>query len=88
MASKIAYNLQDVNLGRKGLNECNAEKTQLVSFDYLNNYGNIGVKMCGSVLDENSSSKMLSLFFSSKLDQGYYSVSVFLRDSFYEVSFF
>ena len=88
MASKIAYNLQEVNLGRKELNECNAEKTQHVSFDYLNNYGNISVKMCGSVLDENSSSKMLRLSFSSKLNQGYYSVSVFLRDSFYEVSFF
>ena len=45
-----------------------AGKTQLVSFDGSNNTGAIDVKMDGSVLDENSSFKMVGLNFPSKLD--------------------
>ena len=54
--------------GRKWLVDFNARKTQLVLFDQSNNTGSIDVKMNGSVLDENSSFKMLGLTFSSKLD--------------------
>ena len=54
--------------GRKWLVDFNAGKTQLVSFDRSNNTGAIDVKMDGSVLEENSSFKMLGLTFSSKLD--------------------
>ena len=46
----------------------NAGKSPLVLFDQPNNCGFIDVKMDGSVLEENSSFKMLGLTFSSKLD--------------------
>ena len=46
----------------------NAGKSQLVLFDQPNNCGFIDVKMDGSVLEKNSSFKMLGLTFSSKLD--------------------
>ena len=42
------------------------------SFDWSDNTGAIDVKMNGSVLEENSSFKMLELTFSSKLDWGSY----------------
>ena len=51
-------------------------KTQLVSFDWSNNTGAIDKKMDGSVLEEKSSFKMLELTFSSKLDWGYYIISI------------
>ena len=54
----------------------NAEKTQLVSPDWFNNTGAIVVKMDGSVLEEKPSFKMMWLTFSSKLDQGSYSISI------------
>ena len=54
--------------GKKWLVDFNAGKTQLVSFDQSNNTGSIDVKMDGSLLDENSSFKMLEVTFSSKLD--------------------
>ena len=47
--------------GTKWLVDFNAEKTQLVLFDHSNNTGTIDVKMDGSVLNENSSFKMLGL---------------------------
>ena len=60
-----------MNWGRKWLLDFNAGKTQLVSFDQSNNTSAIDVKMDESVLEENSSFKMLGLTFSSKLDWGF-----------------
>ena len=54
----------------------NAGKSQLVLFDQPNNCGFIDVKMDGSVLEENSSFKMLGLTFSSKLDWGCYIIPI------------
>ena len=54
--------------GKKWLADFNAGKTHLVSFDRSNNNGFIDMKMGGSILEEKSSSKMLGLTFSSKLD--------------------
>ena len=62
--------------GKKWLDDFNAGKTQLVSFDECNNNGSIDVKMYGSVLEEKSSFKMLGLNFSSKLDWGSYITSI------------
>ena len=39
--------------GRKWLVDCHAGKTQLILFDQSKNTGAIGVKMDGSVLEEN-----------------------------------
>ena len=58
--------------GRKWLIDFNAGKTQLVSLDRSNNTGTIDVKMDRSVLEENSSFKMMGLTFSSKFDWGPY----------------
>ena len=62
--------------GTKRIVDFNAGKTQLVSFDRSNNNGSIDVKMCGSILEEKSSFKMLGLTFSSKLDWGSYIISI------------
>ena len=62
--------------GRKWLVDFNAGKTQLVSFDQYDNAGTIDVKIDGSVLEENSSFKMLGLTFSSKLDCCTYIISI------------
>ena len=62
--------------GKKWLVDFNAGKTHLVSFDGFNNNWSIDVKMDGSVLEENSSFKMLGLTFSSKLDWGSYIISI------------
>ena len=43
---------------------------------WTGNNGSIDVKMDGSVLEEKSSSKMLGLTFSSKLDWGSYIISI------------
>ena len=51
-------------------------KTQLVLFDRSNNNGSIDVKMDGSVFEKKSSFKMLGLASSSKLDWGFYIISV------------
>ena len=48
----------------------NAEKTQLVLFDWSNNTDAIDVKMDGSVPEKKSYFKMLRLTFTSKLDSG------------------
>ena len=47
--------------GRKCLVDCNAGKTQLVSFDPSNNTGAIDVEIDGSALQEKSPFKMLRL---------------------------
>ena len=61
---------------RKWLVDFKARKTHLVSFDQCNNTGAIGVKMDGSVLEENLSFKRLGLSFSSKLDWVSYIISI------------
>ena len=77
MASELESNLRDtLNWVKKWLIDFNAGKTQLVSFDRSNNNGSIDVKMDGSVLEEQSSLKMLGLTFSSKLDWGSYIISL------------
>ena len=65
-----------MGLGRKWLVDFNAGKTQIVSFDQSNKTSAIDMKMDGSVLEENSSFKMLGLTFSSKLDWGSYIISI------------
>ena len=52
------------------------EKTQLVSFNRSNNSGAIGKNMEGSGLQEKTSSQILGLSFFSKLDCGFYTVSI------------
>ena len=96
LASELESDLRDmVFCGKKWLVDFNAGKTQLVFFDRSNNNGSIDVKMGGSILDENSSFKMLRLTFSSKVDWGSYIISIaktvskknWSFNSFYEVSF-
>ena len=57
--------------GRKWLVDFSAGKTRLVSFDWSNNW----MKMDGS-LEEKWSFKVLGLTFSSKLDWGFYIISI------------
>ena len=77
MASELESDLRDtVDWGRKWLVDFNAGKTQLVPFDWSNNTGAIDVKIDGSVLEVKSSSKILGLNFSSKLDWGSYIISI------------
>ena len=77
LASELASDLRDtLDWGKKWLVDFNAGKTQLVSFDRSNNNGSIDVKLDGSVLEEKSSFKMLRLTFFSKLDRGFYIISV------------
>ena len=73
LASELESDLWDImDWGRKWLVDFNAGKAELVLFDWSNNTGAIVVKVDGSVLEENSSFKMLDLTFSSKLDWGFY----------------
>ena len=82
MASELESDLQDtVDWGRKWLDDFNAGKTQVVSFDLSNNAGAIGVKMDGSALEEKSSFKMLRLIFFSELDWHSYIISISKSDS-------
>ena len=67
---------ETLDWSRKWLVDFNAGKTQLVSFDQSKSTGGIDVKLDGSVLEENSSFKMLGLTFSSKLDWGSYIFSI------------
>ena len=53
---------------RKQRVDFNVGKTQLHLFDWSNNTDVIDMKMDGSVLEKESSFKMLGLFFSFKLD--------------------
>ena len=62
--------------GRKWLVDFNAGKTELDLFDQSNNTVAIDVKTDGSVLEEKSSFKMVSLTFSSKLNLGPYIISI------------
>ena len=66
LTSALESNLRDWD--RKQLFDLNAGKTQLVLFERSNNTGTIDVKIDESVLEKNSSFKMLVLTFSSKLD--------------------
>ena len=60
LASELESDLQDtVDWGKKWLVDFNAGKTQLVLFDRSNNNGSVDVKMDGSILEEESSLKML-----------------------------
>ena len=61
---------------KKWLVDFNAGKTQPVLFDRSNNNGCIDLKMDGLVLEEKSSFKMLGLTFCSKLDWGFYIISI------------
>ena len=73
LASELESDLRDsVDWGKKWLVDFNAGKAQLVSFDRSNNNGSNDVKTDGSVLEKESSFKMLELTFSSKLDWGTY----------------
>ena len=77
LASQLESDLRDtVYWGKKWLTDFNAGKTQLVSFGWSNNNGSIVVKMDGSVLEEESSFKLLGLTVSSKLDWGSYIISI------------
>ena len=67
---------ETVDWCRRWLVDFNAGKTQLVLFHRFNDTGAIDVKMDGSVLEEKSSFKMLELNFSSKLDWGWYAISI------------
>ena len=85
LASEFESDLRDtVDWCRKWLVGFNAEKTQLVLFDWSNNIGAIDVKRDGSVLEKKSSFKILGLTFTSKFDC-YYIYSVL--DSFCQVFF-
>ena len=72
MASELESDLREtVDWDRKWLvDDFNAGKTQLVSFDRSEDTGTIDVEMDGSVLEEKLPFKMLGLTFSSKLDWG------------------
>ena len=62
--------------GRKWLVDFNAGKINWFRFDWSNNTGAIDVTMDESVLEEKSFFKMLGLSFSSKLNWGFYIVSI------------
>ena len=71
LASELEYDLRDtVEWGRKQLVDCSAGK------DHSNNTGGIDVKIDGSVLEENSSFKVMGLTSSSKFDGGSYIISI------------
>ena len=77
LASELKSDLRDaVDWGRKWLVGFNAGKTRLVLFDWSKNTGAVDMKMDGSPLEEKSSFKMLGLTFSSKLDWGFYIISI------------
>ena len=90
---QLASDLRDTaDWGRKWCVDFNSGKTQLISFDRSNNTGDNDVKMNGSVLKEKSNIKMLWFILSSKLNWGYYIISIartasknWSFDSFYEV---
>ena len=93
LASKLEFDLQGtVDWSQKLLVDFNAWEKQLISFDQSNNTGGIDVKKHESVFEEKSSFKMVGSTFSSKLDWGFYIISIARTASkkfepFYEVSF-
>ena len=77
MASELESSLWDtVDWGNEWLVDFNAGKNQLVSSEWFNNAGAIDGKMDGSVFEEKWSFEMLGLTFSSKLDWGFYIISL------------
>ena len=77
MGSEFESDPQDtVEWGKKGLVDFKFGKTQLVLFDWSVDTGAIDMKMDGSALEEKLSFKMLGLTFSSKLDWGFYIISI------------
>ena len=77
MACELESDLRDiVDWDKKWLVDFSAAKTQLFLFDPSNNNGSTDVKTNGSVLEEESSFKMLRLTFSSKLDWGSYNIFI------------
>ena len=77
LASELKSDLWDtIDWSMDWLVDFIAVKTQLLSFDQSNTAGAIDKKMDGSVLEENSSFKMLGLTFSSKLDWGFYIIPI------------
>ena len=73
LISELESDLRDtVDWGNTWVVDFNAGKTQLVLFDQSNNNDSIDVNINRSVLEEESSFKMLGLNFSSKLDWGPY----------------
>ena len=77
MAYELESDLQDsVDWGKKWLVDFNAGKAQLVLFDRSYNSGSVDVKMDGTVLEEKSYFKMLGLTFSTKLNWGFYIISI------------
>ena len=70
------WSTRHCGLGKKWLVNFNAVITWLVLFDQPNNTGSIDVKMDGSVLEEKTPFNMLVLTFSSKLDWGFYVISI------------
>ena len=77
LASELESDLQGtVDWVEKWLVDFNARKTQLVSVDWSNSNGSIGVKMDGSVQQGKLSFKMLGLTFSSKLNWGSHIISI------------
>ena len=75
MVPQLESDLQDtVDWGRKWLVDFNAGKTQLVSFEQSNKTDVINLNMNGSY--GGTSFKMVGLTFSSKLDWGFYIISI------------
>ena len=69
LASEFESDPQEtVDWGRRILVNFNAEKIQLILFDWSNNTNTIDKKMDDFFLEEKWSFKMLGLTFSSKLD--------------------
>ena len=69
LASEFESDPQEtVDWGRRILVNFNAEKIQLILFDWSNNTNTIDKKMDDFFVEEKSSFKMLVLTFSSKLD--------------------
>ena len=58
-------------MGRNLIVDMNAEKTQIISFDWSNNSEAFDMKIDGSVLQKKSSFKILGLSYFSKLDCSY-----------------
>ena len=82
LASELESDLRaTVDWGRKWLVDFNAGKAQLVLFDRSKNTRATDVKIDGSILEEQTSFKVLRLTFSSKLDWGSYIVSITKTDS-------
>ena len=79
--NRIYEILEVTGSGRKWLADFNAGKSQLVLFDRSNNIDAINVKIGRSVLEEKSTFKILGLTFSSKLDWGFYIVSIAITAS-------